>query len=126
MTFLPCFIAFCSTIPTLYNFFSTCDIVIPIIILSMTQSYYFLYAACSGLSNPSNGDVSFSSSTLSVGTTATYSCDSRYLLTGSSFRTCLSSGEWSGYAPYCKFTITSNFKLTPEWIHVAFVSFCVV
>ena len=63
----------------------------------------FIHAAtCSRLSSPSNGAVTFSSSSLSSGTNATYTCDSGYSLIGSSFRTCRSYGYWSGSRPYCR------------------------
>ena len=57
---------------------------------------------CSRLSSPSNGVVRFSSSFLTAGTTARYFCVSGYSLVGSSSRTCLSSGLWSGGSPFCR------------------------
>ena len=57
---------------------------------------------CTRLSSPPGGAVTFSSSSLSSGTIATYSCDSGYSLVGSSSRICLSSGSWNGSQPYCQ------------------------
>ena len=58
---------------------------------------------CGNLTNPSNGEVIFSSTTLS--SLAEYSCDqqSGYLLTQGtgSVRTCQADGTWSGSEPSC-------------------------
>uniref|UniRef100_A0A1X7UL16 Sushi domain-containing protein n=1 Tax=Amphimedon queenslandica TaxID=400682 RepID=A0A1X7UL16_AMPQE len=39
---------------------------------------------------------------ISVNSTATYSCEDGYSLVGDAVRTCLSSGNWSGNPPYCQ------------------------
>ena len=57
---------------------------------------------CTRLSSPPGGAVTFSSSSLSSGTIATYTCYSGYSLVGSSSRICLSSGSWNGSQPYCQ------------------------
>ena len=36
-----------------------------------------------------------------TGTRVTYSCNSGYYLSGSSYRTCQASGNWTGTAPIC-------------------------
>ena len=46
--------------------------------------------------------VSYSSNTKPYNSTATYSCEDGYNLVGDAVRTCLSSGIWSGYSPYCQ------------------------
>ena len=46
--------------------------------------------------------VSYSSNTKPYNSTATYSCEAGYNLVGDAVRTCLSSGNWSGYSPYCQ------------------------
>ena len=51
------------------------------------------------LDDPSNGSVSVSSNF--VGGSAYYRCNSGYRQSGSSYRTCLLSGEWSGTQPTC-------------------------
>ncbi|KAI8482553.1 hypothetical protein Bbelb_397010, partial [Branchiostoma belcheri] len=55
---------------------------------------------CPTLSNPTNGDVSYS--TGYYGDVASYSCDTGYSLNGYSTRTCQSSGSWSQSAPTCE------------------------
>ncbi|XP_064394225.1 uncharacterized protein LOC135341566 isoform X3 [Halichondria panicea] len=55
---------------------------------------------CGRLSDPTNGDVSFTSTT--VNSRATYSCSNGFLLVGRTARVCQSTGEWSGKAPVCK------------------------
>ena len=55
---------------------------------------------CGPLDDPENGDVSVSGTR--VGSSAFYYCFTGYRLIGSSFRTCLSSGNWSGSAPICQ------------------------
>jgi hypothetical protein len=54
---------------------------------------------CGALTNPVNGKVYATSTTF--GSTATYACDTGYVLTGSASRSCLDGGLWSGDAPTC-------------------------
>ena len=54
---------------------------------------------CGALDGPVNGDVSVSSTTYN--STATYSCNTGYTLTGDDMRTCMESGLWSGSEPIC-------------------------
>ncbi|MBI5498035.1 MAG: choice-of-anchor D domain-containing protein [Deltaproteobacteria bacterium] len=54
---------------------------------------------CGSLSNPTNGSVS--APTTTYGSTATYSCNTYYVMSGASSRTCQLSGSWSGSAPTC-------------------------
>ena len=51
------------------------------------------------LSSPANGRVAVTG--LTSGSTATYTCNTGYQLTGLQTRTCLSNGIWSGQAPTC-------------------------
>ena len=54
---------------------------------------------CPSLPGPTGGKVS--APTLTVGSTATYSCDTSYQMQGTSTRTCQPDGSWSGSAPTC-------------------------
>ena len=56
---------------------------------------------CQSLSNPANGQVTFSSGVF-VGSRATYTCDSGYFVDGQSTRTCQGDGSWTGSAPICR------------------------
>ncbi len=55
---------------------------------------------CSALISLTNGDITPDSR--SVGTVATYTCDTGYTLSGDTTRTCGSAGVWSGSAPTCQ------------------------
>ena len=55
---------------------------------------------CGVLDDPENGEVSLTGTIL--GSKATYSCNSGYVLEGESTRVCQSNGKWSGEAPTCE------------------------
>ena len=55
---------------------------------------------CGPLSNPVNGKVAFTKTTVS--SVANYSCDSGFNLTGPSSRMCEVNAFWSGGAPICE------------------------
>ena len=63
-----------------------------------------MITACSSLPLPANGGISYTSGN-SIGSVATYSCNSGFTLEGSSTRTCIviggSSTNWLGSAPNC-------------------------
>ena len=71
----------------------------------MHAHIYLLYIAvdCGTLTNPANGQVTYTAGTL-FGQTATYSCDSGYNLVGESVCTCQATGVWSGSVPTCQGT----------------------
>ncbi len=56
---------------------------------------------CNDLTNPLNGQVrTFSGTTFMM--TATYTCNTRYLLIGDASQTCQATGVWSGSEPTCQ------------------------
>ena len=61
---------------------------------------YPLVVDCGTLTAPTNGTISFTTTTF--GSTATYSCNTGYTLSGGSIRTCQSDGTWSGSVPTCE------------------------
>ena len=60
---------------------------------------FTLVVDCGVLDNPANGRIDVSQT--SFGTTATYSCNSGFVLVGKATRTCQANGKWSGVAPTC-------------------------
>ena len=56
---------------------------------------------CGTLNEPANGRVHHTGGT-TLGQTATYSCNTGYILAGGITRTCLATGVWSGSAPTCQ------------------------
>ena len=54
---------------------------------------------CGDLDDPSNGQVTLTGTTL--GSMATYECDSGFTLVGNQVRTCEDDGNWSGMDPGC-------------------------
>ena len=56
---------------------------------------------CGPLPNPDNGQVDTSSGTTSE-STATYTCDNGYNLSGSQSRTCGADGLWASSEPICQ------------------------
>jgi hypothetical protein len=61
--------------------------------------YPSVIADCGPLADPENGDVSLTDTRQD--STATYSCENGYEVSGVSMRNCQSSGIWSGSAPVC-------------------------
>src|SRR5207302_158398 len=55
---------------------------------------------CGVLTSPTNGTVSTASGT-TYSQNATYTCNSGYMLVGTSPRTCQATATWSGAAPTC-------------------------
>ena len=64
-------------------------------------SFFYMHAAvvCSVLTDPTNGFVSFTTTTFN--SVATYTCTGNYVISGSRQRTCLETGQWSGEEPTC-------------------------
>ena len=71
-------------------------------------------AVCQELSNPAFGSVTWTDRT--IGSNATYTCDSGYTLVGNMIRTCelldVDTADWSAEAPTCerKCVHSSNHK----------------
>lgn len=63
-----------------------------------------LASDCDPLKPPDNGDVVMSGTT--IGSKATYSCESGFNLVGDEFRNCQDDGEWSGTEPTCSGDLT--------------------
>ena len=64
------------------------------------DSFIAAVVDCGTLNAPANGQVSHTTGA-AIGQTATYSCDTGYLLMGDSTRTCQATGVWSGSEPTC-------------------------
>ena len=71
-------------------------------IVILTHSFPSVCAVvdCGTLEDPDNGQVDLSNTTFE--STANYTCDLGYSLTGSSTRTCKANGEWSADPPSCE------------------------
>ena len=54
---------------------------------------------CGSLQGPQDGQVVLSGTIF--GSTATYSCNSGFVLLGDKTRRCQANGEWSGLVPLC-------------------------
>ena len=70
-------------------------------IFSLNQILHFLGITCPSLTAPKNGGIRFSNG-LNVGSKASYTCQSGFILQGGVTRVCGSNGVWSGRDPICK------------------------
>ena len=70
------------------------------LLINSIHVFLLLTAYCSTLSNPANGRVTQTG--ITYGQRATYTCNTGYYREGSSTRTCLSTGAWSGSVPSCR------------------------
>ena len=63
---------------------------------------------CGSLQDPQDGRVVLSGTIF--GSTATYNCNTGFILVGEQTRTCQASGEWSGKSPFCrrKYTVITQ------------------
>ena len=70
-------------------------------IILATASYIvpFFAGHCSNVSEPANGEVLLSG--LSVGDTATFTCNTGYELVGEQTISCQTNGTWSNPPPVC-------------------------
>ena len=65
----------------------------------MTSLLFFAAVDCGTLAAPQNGEINLTATTFM--STATYNCNSGYILSGNETRTCQASGTWSDNAPTC-------------------------
>ena len=82
-----------------------------LVLVSKTFSYKSLVAYsisltikvvnCGPLTNPDNGLVDTFVGTI-FGSTATYTCDTGYTLSGSQSRNCGADGNWTSSEPFCQ------------------------
>ena len=64
-----------------------------------TNLYNVIVVMCERLLDIANGRVVLSG--LTVGSLASYTCNTGFNLVGNSARTCQSNGFWSGVEPFC-------------------------
>ena len=69
--------------------------------------FFFVVMDCGSLSDPTNGQVTFTTTT--EGSVANYTCDTGYDPVGDSTRTCQSDEQWSGSEPTCQSKFVINF-----------------
>ena len=81
-------------------------------------------ALCPDLDDPSNGTVSLSGA--SVGDTATYVCNSGFMLVGVSVLTCKDDGTWTSPPPVCHSLICMFTLLQRKTLFPATVCACVI
>ena len=69
----------------------------------LSVSHYFhmhTVVDCGDLDDPTNGQVLLNG--ITFGSTATYTCDPGFILTGAMERICQANGNWSGNEPTCE------------------------
>jgi len=71
---------------------------------------------CGNLSDPTNGHVSLTGTT--VGNTASYTCNTGFRIRNNvpNVRTCQDSGQWSGDEPTCEFEGNASCRIRPEYV----------
>ncbi len=78
---------------------------------SYTIHMYLISIAvdCGSLTDPENGQVDISSGT-TFGSTATYSCNTGFILNGAANRVCGIDGNWGSIAPTCRKKLTNLYN----------------
>ena len=76
--------------------------------------FFMTVVDCGTLTNPTNGQVSHTGRT-TFGQTATYSCDTGYILVGGNTRMCQATGIWSGSEPTCQSMLYQILNLSAMW-----------
>lgn len=71
---------------------------------------FCIVLSCGSLSSPDNGHVTLTGTT--VNSTATYGCNSSYVISGNNTRLCQSDGVWSGIEPTCsEFSLSFSLRV---------------
>ena len=81
-----------------------------------TSVFHYYVVMCPELPDPPNGAVMVSG--LSVGSTASYTCDDGFKLSENILRMCETGGVWSGSEPLCelgKHSISCMYIYTDVW-----------
>ena len=76
--------------------------------------FFMTVVDCGTLTNPTNGQVSHTGRT-TFGQTATYSCDTGYILVGGNTRMCQATGVWSGSSPTCQSMLYQLLNFSAMW-----------
>ncbi len=86
--------------------------------------YNYIHAgtSCGVLSNPTDGTVSVPART--VGSTATYSCNTGFNLVGDKTRVCRAGGVWSGKTPDCQGSVECILGLDNKYEFQTFQDMC--
>ena len=88
--------------------------------ITATSMKLIIVIDCGPLTAPSKGQVNTSSGTI-FGSTAMYTCDTGYTLSGSQTRTCEAGGNWSSIDPVCILKGPGNHGYT---FHIRFKLCC--
>ena len=71
------------------------------VIIINPHPYILSSVSCSTSPQPAHGSIAYSQPYLTLGQTATYSCDDGYQLTGPRVRVCQADSTWTGFEPSC-------------------------
>ena len=71
-----------------------------------------MFVVCPALQYPQHGQVDYTNQQRTVGTTATYSCNSVFVTNGNKVRECQIDATWSGSAPTCTSEYSTNIVMS--------------
>ena len=69
--------------------------------MNLQMNAFCTVTDCDSLTKPDNGRVDTLNGT-TFGSTATYTCDTGYTLSGSQSRICGADGNWTSFNPLCE------------------------
>ena len=94
--------AYSFVVPTI-QLLSYCMITLNVLCSYNTCTIFSFLVTCTMLTAPTNGMITCSGgdNVPTVGDTCSYTCNTGYVLSGNSMRTCGSGGNWSGTEPTC-------------------------